>query len=137
VPRFVDPNILLYSISRRPSDRRKRQRAIEILASHDLALSAQVLQEFYVQATRVTRDDALSHDAAAGFMGAWSRFPVQEISLDIVNAALVICRRHQLSYWDSSIIAAAQALGCGELLTEDLNHGQRVGAVRIVNPFRE
>jgi predicted nucleic acid-binding protein len=136
VPRFVDTNVLLYSISRRPSDKRKRQRAIEVLSSQDLALSAQVLQEFYVQATRVTRDDALSHDAAAGFMKAWSRFPVQEISLEIVNAALTIGARHHLSYWDSSIVAAAQALGCSELLTEDLNHGQRIGSVRIANPFR-
>jgi predicted nucleic acid-binding protein len=137
VPRFVDTNILLYSIGRRPSDRRKRQRAIDVLTGQDLALSAQVLQEFYVQATRLTRDDALSHDAAAGFIKAWSRFPVQEISLEIVSAALVICERHQLSYWDSSIVAAAQALGCGELLTEDMNHGQRIGSVKIVNPFRE
>ena len=135
--RFVDTNVLLYSISRRPSDKRKRQHAIEVLASQDLALSAQVLQEFYVQATRVTRDDPLSHAAAAGFIKAWSRFPVQEISLEIVNAARVICERHQLSYWDSSIVAAAQALGCSELLTEDMNHGQRIGSVRIVNPFRE
>lgn len=135
--RFVDTNILLHSISRRPSDKRKRQRAIDLLTGQDLALSVQVLQEFYVQATRVTRDDALSHDVAVGFMKAWSRFPVQEISLEIVNAALIICRRHQLSYWDSSIMAAAQALGCSELLTEDMNHGQRVGLVKIVNPFRE
>ena len=135
--RFVDTNVLLYSIGRRPSDKRKRQHAIEVLASQDVALSVQVLQEFYVQATRVTRDDPLSHDAAAGFMKAWGRFPVQEISLEIVNAALVICERHQLSYWDSSIVAAAQGLGCSELLTEDMNHGQRIGSVRIVNPFRE
>ncbi|MBS0522318.1 MAG: hypothetical protein JSS04_01685 [Proteobacteria bacterium] len=72
-----------------------------------------------------------------GLMKAWSRFPVQEISLDIVNAALVVRGRHRLSYWDSSIVAAAQALGCRELLSEDMNHGQRIGSVKIVNPFRD
>jgi predicted nucleic acid-binding protein len=136
VPRFIDTNVLLYSISRRESDRGKRQRAIEVLSNRDLALSAQVLQEFYVQATRVTRDDALSHDLAVGFIETWSRFPVQEISLEIVNAALAICRRHGLSYWDSAIVAAAQASGCSELLTEDMN-GQRIGSLSIVNPFRD
>jgi predicted nucleic acid-binding protein len=136
VSRFVDTNILLYSISRRPNDKRKRQFAVEILNSDDLVLSAQVLQEFYVQATRVSRVDPLSHELAAGFVKTWSRFPVQEISLEIVNAALAICERHRLSYWDSAIVAAAQALGCSELLSEDMNHGQRIGSVTIVNPFR-
>lgn len=135
--RFVDTNVLLYSISRRSADDGKRQRAIEILSDRDLALSAQVLQEFYVQATRVTRDDAISHDVAVGFIKSWSRFPVQEISLEIVNAALAICGRYGFSYWDSVILAAAQALGCSEVLTEDMNHGQRIGSVTIVNPFRD
>jgi predicted nucleic acid-binding protein len=68
---------------------------------------------------------------------AWSRFPIQEVSLEIVRAALEICGRHRLSYWDSAIIAAAQALGCSEVLSEDMNHGQRIGSITIVNPFRD
>ena len=53
--RFVDTNVLLYSISRAPSEQLKRERAIKVLQQDDLALSAQVLQEFYWQATRTTR----------------------------------------------------------------------------------
>ena len=136
MPRFVDTNVLLYSIGRRPSDTQKRQRAIEVLSGRDLALSAQVLQEFYVQSTRTTRPDALSHDLAVGLMKSWSRFPVQEISFELVESALEICARYRLSYWDSAIVAAAQALGCDELLSEDLSHGQRIGTVTITNPFR-
>lgn len=136
MPRFIDTNILLYSISGRPGDKTKRQRAIEVLKNRSLALSTQVLQEFYVQATRPTRTDAISHGAAVGFIKVWSRFPVQDISMEIVNAALDICERHRLSYWDSAILAAAQALECDELLTEDMNHGQRIGSVTIINPFR-
>ena len=136
MPRFIDTNILLYSISGRPGDRAKRQRAIEVLKARDLALSTQVLQEFYVQATRPTRADPMPHQAAMGFIKVWSRFPVQAISMDIVSAALEICGRHRLSYWDSAIVAAAQALECDELLTEDLNDGQRIGTVTITNPFR-
>ena len=135
--RFVDTNVLLYSISRRPADKGKRQRAVEVLSHRDLALSAQVLQEFYVQATRGTRDDAISHAVAVGFIKSWSRFPVQETSLAIVDAALAIRGRYNFSYWDSVILAAAQALGCSELLTEDMNHGQRIGSVSVINPFHD
>jgi predicted nucleic acid-binding protein len=134
--RFIDTNILLYSISRDPDETAKRDRAVAILAADDLALSAQVLQEFYVQATRPSRVDALPHDIAAGLVRAWARFPVQEISFEIVTAALDICVKQGFSYWDSAIVAAAEALGCRELLSEDLSHGQRIGKLRIVNPFR-
>jgi predicted nucleic acid-binding protein len=126
----------LYSISRAPPERLKRERAIEVLEEDDLALSAQVLQEFYWQATRTTRPSAIPHQAAVTLITAWSRFPVQEISPDIVNAALEICGRHGLSYWDSAIVAAAQALGCEQLLSEDMHHGHRIGSLTIVNPFR-
>jgi len=134
--RFVDTNILLYSISRHPGEATKRDRAVALLAATDLALSAQVLQEFYVQATRATRDDALAHDIAAGLVRAWARFPVQEISLAIVMAALEIRAAHGFSYWDSAIVAAAQALGCRELLSEDMGHGRRIGDLTILDPFR-
>ena len=52
---FVDTNILLYTISRDPAEQDKAKRANEILSARDLALSVQVLQEFYVQATRASR----------------------------------------------------------------------------------
>ena len=134
--RFVDTNILLYSVSRHPGEAAKRNRAVALLAADDLALSAQVLQEFYVQATRASRADALPHDIAAGLVRAWARFPVQEISLGIVTAALEIHAKRGFSYWDSAIVAAAQALECRELLSEDMDDGRRIGNLRIVNPFR-
>jgi predicted nucleic acid-binding protein len=134
--RFIDTNVLLYSISRHPDEAAKRDRATALLAAHDLALSTQVLQEFYVHATRASRSDALSHDVAAGLVRAWTRFPVQEISLAVVTAALDIHATHGFSYWDSAIVAAAQALGCHELLSEDMSHGRRVGDLTILDPFR-
>lgn len=133
--RFVDTNILLYSISRDAAEAVKRERAIALLSGHDLGLSTQVLQEFYVQATRPTRTHPLPHGLAVGFIQTWTRFPVQEVSLSIVQAAFDIRARHGFSYWDSAIIAAAQALGCEELLTEDMADGQQVGDVVIRNPF--
>lgn len=134
--RFIDTNVLLYSISRDPAERDKRERAIALLAADDLGLSAQVLQEFYVQATRPTRRDALPHDIAAGLVRAWSRFPVQEISFAIVTSALEIHEKHGFSYWDSAIVSAAQALGCQQLLSEDMSHGRRIGDLMIHDPFR-
>lgn len=134
--RFVDTNVLLYSISRDPHEAAKRDRAAAVLDAGDIALSVQVLQEFYVQATRAGRGDALSHDIAAGLIRAWTRFPVQEISLGIMTAALEIRSTRGFSYWDSAIIAAAQALGCRELLSEDMSHGQQIDDVTIINPFR-
>ncbi|MBV8089836.1 MAG: PIN domain-containing protein [Alphaproteobacteria bacterium] len=136
MPHFLDTNILLYSISRNPADTLKRDRAIALLARDDGALSVQVLQEFYVQATRPTRPRPLSHETAVGLLTAWTRFKVQEITLSILNSALEIKAAHGFSYWDSAIVAAARALGCRELYSEDMNHGREIEGVVIVNPFR-
>jgi predicted nucleic acid-binding protein len=133
---FFDTNVLLYSISANLLDIQRRDRAIALLERADGALSVQVLQEFYVQATRPTRPHPLSHEAAVNLVTGWTRFPVQDMTLSILNAALEIKAAHRFSYWDSAIIAAARALGCGELYTEDMSHGREVEGVRIVNPFR-
>ena len=134
--RFLDTNILLYSISTDPTEAPKRAIAIALLEADDIALSVQVLQEFYVQATRTTRPDALAHDIAVGLIRTWMRFKVQEITLPIMLEALEIKAAHRLSYWDAAILAAARALSCPELLSEDMAHGQKIKEVLIVNPFR-
>jgi predicted nucleic acid-binding protein len=135
-PVFLDTNILLYSISSEPAEASKRARALALLDRDDVRLSVQVLQEFYVQATRASRPDALPHDIAAGLVRAWQRFDTQETTVPLLNAALEIKARYGFSYWDAAIVAAAVAQGCGELYSEDLSDGQRVEGVRIVNPFR-
>ncbi|HEY2136028.1 MAG TPA: PIN domain-containing protein [Xanthobacteraceae bacterium] len=135
-PRFLDTNILLYAISRDPSETGKRVVAEALVDNGDNALSVQVLQEFYVQATRATRNDALPHDIAAGLVRTWLRFRVQEITVPVVVGALAIKAAHRLSYWDAAIVAAARALGCRELLSEDMAHGREIDGVLIVNPFR-
>jgi predicted nucleic acid-binding protein len=96
----------------------------------------QVLQEFYVQATRATRSDRLPHEIAAGLIATWTRFRVQDITLSILDDALEIKAAHGFSYWDSAIIAAARALGCKELFSEDMSHGREIDGVTIINPFR-
>ena len=133
---FLDTNILLYSISRHPAESAKRDRAIILLERDDGALSVQVLQEFYVQATRTTRPNPLPHDIATGLIATWTRFRVQEITLSILTGALEIKETHGFSNCDSAIIAAARALGCRELYTEDMTHGREVEEITIINPFR-
>jgi predicted nucleic acid-binding protein len=135
-PVFLDTNILLYSISRDPNETAKREKAIALLERDNCTLSVQVLQEFYVQATRPTRTAPLPHDIAAGLMRAWERFRVQETDVALVHAALEVKARYGFSYWDAAIIAAAIALGCETLFTEDLSHGQVVEGVRVLDPFR-
>jgi predicted nucleic acid-binding protein len=133
---FLDTNVLLYSISRDAREAAKRDRAVALLERDEGALSVQVLQEFYVQATRSTRPDPLPHDIAAGLIATWTRFAVQDITLSILMGAFEIRTSHGLSYWDSAIVAAARALGCRELYSEDMNHGQQIEGVIVVNPFR-
>ena len=135
-PRFIDTNILLYSISRDPAEASKRDIAVALLDTENIALSVQVLQEFYVQATRATRPDALAHEIAVGLVRTWLRFKVQETTLPVMINALEIKVRYGLSYWDAAIVAAARALGCHELLSEDMSHGRDVEGVTINNPFR-
>ena len=133
---LIDTNVLLYSVLTDPRDREKRVRAREILTTGDVGFSVQVLQEFYVQATHPGRVGRLSHEQAVEEVGYLSRYPVQDMTLAIFHAALTTKRRFQISYWDAAIIEAARALGCSEVLTEDLNHGQNYDGVRVVNPFR-
>jgi predicted nucleic acid-binding protein len=134
--RFVDTNILLYAISRDPAELDKAKRANDILADRDLALSVQVLQEFYVQATRASRPDAIRHSQAVRLIESFRRFPVQDVTSGIMMAALDARQRFQLSYWDAAIIEAARVMGCAQVLSEDLNDDQDYAGVQVTNPFR-
>jgi len=129
VVRFIDTNVLLYAVSNDPEEQRKADLARSLLAGRDLALSVQVLQEFYVQATRASRPDPLHPDQAA------LRFPIADVTPDIVRGAILIQRRFQLSYWDAAIIEAARSLGCTLVLSEDLSHEQDYAGVRVEDPF--
>jgi predicted nucleic acid-binding protein len=134
--RFVDTNVLLYAVSRDPKEQDKATRANGILGARDVALSAQVLQEFYVQATRASRPDPLTHEQATGLLESFLRFPVQDITTDLMLAAAATRQRFGLSYWDAAILEAARSLGCEVVLSEDLSDGQDYAGVRVENPFR-
>ena len=134
---FVDTNVLLYAVSEDPEEAGKRDRARDVLSERDLAVSVQVLQEFYFQATRPARARRLSSESALHFLEPILLFPIQPMTPDVFLDAVDISRRFQLSYWDGAIIAAAQVLGCEAIYTEDLNPGQHYGAIRALNPFAD
>ena len=134
---FVDTNILLYAISTAANEAAKSREARRLLDGNDLALSVQVLQEFYVQATRKTRPDALTTVQAAQLVEAFLRFPVQENTVALMTAAFASSKRFRISYWDAAILEAARSLGCQTVLSEDLTHGRDYDGVVVRDPFRK
>lgn len=134
--RLVDTNILLYAACGTSRDIDKRQRALDLLGGPDLALSAQVLQEFYHQATRRSREGRLTPEQTLTFLAPLRLFPIQPVTPAIFDYAVGISRRFQISYWDGAILAAAHALGCDAVYTEDLNPEQEYGGLRVINPFQ-
>ena len=134
--RFVDTNILIYAVSTAPDDAAKTDRALALLEETDLVLSVQVLQEFYVQATRSSRPGALTHDEAVLFITSLTRYPVQDITLSVMASAFEYRERFDLSYWDSAILASAGKAGCRTVLSEDFSHEQDYNGLRVLNPFQ-
>ncbi|HTC73177.1 MAG TPA: PIN domain-containing protein [Solirubrobacteraceae bacterium] len=135
--RFVDTNVLLYAISNDAEELAKAAVANELLRSADLGLSVQVLQEFYVQATRESRANRLTDEQAAGLVDAFRRFAVQETTIEVALAAISSKQRFGISYWDAAILEAARSLSCEVVLSEDLSDGQDYAGVRVENPFND
>ena len=134
---FLDTNVLVYAASEREVDRPKAVLARVLLrrGPSEFAISLQVLQEFYSVA-RSPKKLALSHDESLRFCQQWRAFTVSEPTLALFDRALDLCQRHQLSYYDAAILAAAGQLGCTKVYSEDLNDGQGYDGVRVENPFR-
>ncbi|MEJ2116507.1 MAG: PIN domain-containing protein [Alphaproteobacteria bacterium] len=133
---FLDTNILLYAASRNLGDLTKKTIAIELIDEKDFGLSAQVLQEFYNVATRKA-DFRMLPSQALEWIENFEEFPCVPTDVGLVKTAAETSARYRISYWDGAIVAAAEALGASTLYSEDLNHGQTYGSVRVVNPFRD
>ncbi|RLD33443.1 MAG: hypothetical protein DRI73_05470 [Bacteroidetes bacterium] len=97
-------------------------------------ISAQVLSEFFVIVTKQTKQN-YSVDASKYEIKLLSYFQVIDIDFDLVVRAVSIKDLHDLSYWDSLILSAAEWYDCGILYSEDLYHGQKYGAIQCINPF--
>lgn len=131
---FLDTNVLIYADDLDAGEKRERAQAIlrEALTSRRAVLSTQVLQEFFVVATRRL---GVSAEVARRKVELLSTIDVVRIEILHVLGAIDLTRLHSLSFWDALIIRCASTVGCTRLLSEDLQHGQVIDGVRIENPF--
>ncbi len=132
---FIDSNILLYAGSKAPEDALKRQIASPLIASLGFCLSSQVIQEYIANALR-KKALGISPDQIEVVLQCLADVTVQPVTYEVIVQAWQFRHRFQVSHWDSTIIAAAQAMGCTTLYSEDLTHGQDFDGLRVVNPFR-
>jgi predicted nucleic acid-binding protein len=133
---FLDSNILVYSVDESPAEKAKHARAIELLSAEpeSLVVSTQVLQEFYVVATRKLRSP-LSEERAANAVRGIAKLDVVGVDTSLVLAAIDTARTVRISLWDALIVEAASRAGCDRVLSEDLNEGQAIRGVTIEDPF--
>ena len=132
--KFLDTNILLYAYDLDiPAKRAVALRLVEQgwTAPGDTAISVQVLQELHVNLAK----RGVSQTEATRIVRDFADWPIVDNTLELLQAALDEQARWKISLWDSLILAAARASGASDLITEDLNHGQDFGGIRVLNPF--
>jgi predicted nucleic acid-binding protein len=133
---FVDTNILVYV---RDADQVQKQeiaaRCLQRLWQDRAGrLSVQVLSEYYVRLTQKLKPGLDADDAWDDVQALMSWAP-QPINCEVLNRAREIERRYRTSWWDATIVAAAQSQSCAVLLSEDFQHGMVFGQVTVRNPF--
>ena len=132
---FIDANVVVYASD--PSDQRKNELAVEILAdafdNDKYVISSQVLNEFVNTALNKLKK---TDEEVVGYLRQLKTIRVVSVSADWLERAIEIRTRYDLQFYDSLLLAAAEALGCDEFLTEDLNDGQTYGSVKAINPFK-
>ncbi len=133
---FLDTNVLIYLFDRDEPEKKARAQEVfgrEIEADR-AAVSTQVLQEFYINATRKLRSP-LPPEIAEERVRDFSRLPLVQVDAPLILAAIARSRVLVLSFWDALIVEAALKGGADRLLTEDLQHWQVIEGLRVENPF--
>jgi predicted nucleic acid-binding protein len=133
---FFDTNVLLYLFDNSVPE--KKARAQEVFSAEAEAgravLSTQVLQEFYVNATRKLAEP-LPVEIAEAQVRDFARLPLVRVDEAMILAAIQRHRSMSFSFWDALVVEAALKAGSGRLLTEDLQHGQQIEGLMVENPF--
>ena len=131
---FLVANILVYAQDKDSPAKRRRSR--EVIAALAVAgtgvISTQVIQEFYVAATRKLGVAPL---AAKSVLHTFKVFEIVQTSPDLIEDAIDCSVLNRISFWDALIVAAAASSGCEVVYSEDLNPGQTIQGVRIENPL--
>ncbi len=133
---FIDTNIIVYAND--SSDKNKQLKAKQLILdgirSGKIVVSTQVLSEFYFVSTQKLKIK-LSSEIAKKELQLLSEVEIIEIDYNLILNAIDIANEYKLSYWDALIIAAARRAGATILYSEDMNHGQMIQAMKIINPF--
>jgi predicted nucleic acid-binding protein len=134
---FVDSNILIYA---HDSDAGvKRERAVaklrELWDSGTGRLSVQVLQEFYVNATQRLATP-IARSTAREVIQTYGVWVQHATTVETVTRATEISDLARISFWDALIVASAEEAEADELLTEDLNDGQMIAGIKVLNPLK-
>ena len=133
---FLDTNVLVYASDRDEPEKRRRARAL-LRATADEGngvISTQVVQEFFVTATRKLAIDPLR---AKAIVATLRRMELIEVTLEDISQAIDGVVLWQVAFWDALILSAAGRASCSVVYSEDLNAGQRYGGVEVKNPFAE
>jgi predicted nucleic acid-binding protein len=133
---FVDTNVLAYAYDRSETGKQPVAQAqlAMLWRNRTGVLSTQVLQEFYVVATRKLAAP-MRRTTARRIVTLYAEWPVVQADVPLILAASELEERHTLSFWDALIVESARRAGATRLLTEDLQHGRVVSGVTIENPF--
>ena len=131
---FLDANIFAYAQDAGAPDKQRRSREViaALAESGDGVISTQVMQEFYVTATRKIGVPPL---VAKGVLKTFTVFEVVQVSTSLIQEAVDCSILNQLSFWDSLILAAFASAGCSRVYSEDLNPGQTILGVKVQNPL--
>lgn len=132
---FLDSNVLVYAAYPKQDEQWKRDIAFNLIANEDYAISTQVMLEFFNATTR-KRKPGLTLDVARDWLVDIGSTAVVGADEALVLEAVEMSNRYRIVFWDGMIIAAAHRAGASTLYTEDLNHGQKYGAVQAINPFK-
>lgn len=136
-PVFVDTNTVVYTRDQRdPSKANRAAEWLSALAAADrLVVSPQVLNEAY--SVGVRKFPGAGRGAVAEWVSSFIPYCTAPMDARVFRAAIGVEREFRTSWWDSLILASALAAGCTHLLSEDMQQGQMIGRLRIINPFRE
>jgi predicted nucleic acid-binding protein len=133
---FVDTNVLIYAHDVDAGRKHDVAKAVlrDLWAERAGVLSTQVLQEFYVNATRKLKK-SLARQEARSVVETYAAWCVDSITPVDVSAAFQIEDRARIGFWDALILAVALRSGARRVLSEDLNAGQKIAGLTIHNPF--
>ena len=133
---FVDTNVLVYAHDASEIEKQPIARAVleELWADRSGGVSTQVLQEFYVVATRKF-EPPMRRAEAREIVTLYATWSVVQIDVGLILDAAALEERAQLSFWDALIVEAARRAGAVRLVSEDLQAGRRIAGIGIENPF--